>query len=153
MTGDTRADIQAFSSPVGNLVLTARNGAITRLEWGARTEAKGSPVLNEAAAQLTAYFAGQLKAFDLPLAPDVTPFTLKVLTKMQQIPFGQVRRYGDLAKTLNSAARAVGGACGRNPIPIIIPCHRVLAANGLGGYSGTGGLDIKCALLTLEGYQ
>ena len=70
---------------------------------------------------------------------------------MQQIPYGETRCYGDLATAIGSAARAVGGACGRNPIPIVIPCHRVLSKIGLGGYSGSGGLKTKQTLLALEG--
>ena len=70
---------------------------------------------------------------------------------MQEIPYGKTRCYGDLADAIGSAPRAVGGACGKNPIPIVIPCHRVLAKAGLGGYSGSGGLKTKQALLTLEG--
>jgi len=70
---------------------------------------------------------------------------------MQKIPYGETRCYGDLASDIGSAPRAVGGACGRNPIPIVIPCHRVLGKAGLGGYSGSGGLETKQTLLALEG--
>ena len=85
---------------------------------------------------------------------DVTPFQLRVLDQLQQIPYGETRSYGDIAKILKTSPRAVGNACRNNPLPIIIPCHRVVAANGIGGYDGaTQGetLDIKYYLLRLEG--
>jgi len=108
-------------------------------------------LLDEAARQLQAYFEGKLSHFDLPLAPAGSPFENRVWTEMQQIPYGETRCYGDLAAAIGSAPRAVGGACGRNPIPIVVPCHRGLAKTGMGGYSGQGGLDTKRALLRLEG--
>ena len=111
-----------------------------------------TPVQQEAAWQLTAYFAGELHDFDLPLAPDGTEHQKKVWAEMSRIPYGGLATYGDLAKAIGSAARAVGTACGKNPIPIIVPCHRVVATGGgIGGYSGRGGLDTKRALLHLEG--
>ncbi len=106
----------------------------------------------EAQRQLDAYFAGELTSFDLPVAPAGTPHQQKVWRAMQMIPFGGYATYGDLAASVESSARAVGTACGRNPIPIIIPCHRVLAAGGkIGGYSGSGGTATKRYLLSLEG--
>ena len=101
--------------------------------------------------QLDAYFAGHLTRFDLPLAPSGSPFEVGVWTAMAEIPYGETRVYGELAASVGSAPRAVGRACGRNPIPIVIPCHRVLAKAGLGGYSGSGGLATKRHLLALEG--
>ena len=100
--------------------------------------------------QLQAYFAGELKHFDLPLAPRGSSFQQAVYEAMYAIPFGETRTYGELAEQVNGFARAVGQACGSNRIPIIIPCHRVLAANGLGGYSGFGGLETKIKLLQME---
>ena len=105
----------------------------------------------EAARQLDDYFAGKLTVFDLPLRPAGTAFERSVWAAMQDIPYGETRCYGDLAAATHSAPRAVGRACGRNPIPIIIPCHRVLGKGWMGGYSGAGGLKTKEALLTLEG--
>jgi methylated-DNA-[protein]-cysteine S-methyltransferase len=88
----------------------------------------------------------------LPLTPAGTPFQRRVWATLAEIPFGQTRSYGDLARELGSGPRAVGGACGRNPIPLLIPCHRVLTADGhLGGYSGQGGLVTKMQLLRHEG--
>ena len=90
--------------------------------------------------------------FDLPLAPEGTAFQKRVYAAMQRIPFGGMRSYGELAAELGSAARAVGGACGSNPLPIVIPCHRVVAAGGgLGGFSGGAGASTKTWLLHHEG--
>ena len=115
-----------------------------------------TPVLRETARQLDAYFSGKLRQFDLPLRLTGTPFQVKVWEQLQQIPYGQVISYGELARRVAQpgASRAVGGANRRNPIPIIVPCHRVISAGGaLGGYSGNceGSTQIKRALLKLEG--
>ncbi len=94
------------------------------------------------------------KGLKVDVSLNVTPFQLKVLNQLQLIPYGETRTYGEIAKILNSSPRAVGNACRNNPVPIIIPCHRVVAANGIGGYDGaTQGeiLDIKKQLLRLEG--
>jgi methylated-DNA-[protein]-cysteine S-methyltransferase len=141
------------NSPVGCLALRARDGAIIALDWVEEmSPPTDAPVLHEAARQLTAYFDKALTSFDLPLAPDGTLHQKKVWAAMSDIPFGGLRTYGDLARDIGSSARAVGTACGRNPIPIIVPCHRVVAAgSGIGGYSGRGGLDTKRTLLALEG--
>jgi methylated-DNA-[protein]-cysteine S-methyltransferase len=124
---------------------------IVAIRWGEGPGGNGSPLLDEAARQLAAYFDGRLRDFDLPLAPAGTAFEGRVWTAMQAIPYGETRCYGDLAGATGSAPRAVGRACGKNPIPIVIPCHRVLAKGGLGGYSGEGGLATKQRLLALEG--
>ena len=89
-------------------------------------------------------------SFAVPLDVPGTPFQNRAWDALMTIPYGETRTYGELAAVLNSAAQPVGQACGGNSIPIIIPCHRVLAANGLGGYSGHGGLDTKIALLKHE---
>jgi len=142
----------SISSPVGPLTLEEQDDKIVAISWGKETPpGNGSPLLEEAARQLQAYFDGKLSHFDLPLAPAGSPFEKRVWTAMQKIPYGETRCYGDLADTIHSAPRAVGGACGKNPIPIVIPCHRVLAKSGMGGYSGQGGLDTKRTLLQLEG--
>ena len=140
-------------SPVGPLTITAEDGAITAIGFGGGGEPRpNTGVLSEAARQLTEYFAGERRAFDLPLAPRGTPFRLRVWAAMQAIPYGQTRSYGDLARALDSAPRAIGGACGANPIPLVIPCHRVTGAGGtLGGFSGGAGCDTKRQLLALEG--
>ena len=138
-------------SPVGRLVIREDAEAIVAIGWEAASDDRPTPLLAEAVRQLQAYFAGRLIQFDLPLAPKGSPFEQRVWAAMQAIPYGQTRCYGDLAATVGSAPRAVGGACGKNPIPIVIPCHRVLAKSGLGGYSGEGGLETKHRLLALEG--
>lgn len=109
------------------------------------------PLLQEAEEQLNEYFAGVRREFDLPLAPQGTPFQQAVWAELQKIPYGETRTYGQLAAALGKprASRAVGGACHCNPVAILIPCHRVVGANGsLTGYAG--GLDIKEYLLELE---
>ena len=142
----------SLHTPVGDLTLSADDGKLVAVDWGWGRDQTHTALLDEAKAQLEAYFDGALKTFDLPLAPFGTPFQQSVWRLMTKIPYGKTRTYGELAKKLGASARAVGTACGRNPLPILIPCHRILAANGgLGGYSGEGGLDTKTALLRLEG--
>lgn len=136
-------------SPIGPLTAIETNRRITRLEWGGGFE-DHSTVLDAAAAQLTQYFEGSRRSFDLPLQLGKTPFQERFLQILLDIPFGETRTYGALAKTLGISAQAVGQACGANPIPVIVPCHRVLAANGLGGFSGAGGIEAKVALLRHE---
>ena len=140
-------------SPVGPLTITAVDGTITAIDFaGGGGPCPNTGVLAEAARQLGEYFAGDRRAFALPLALSGTPFRLRVWEAMQAIPFGQTRSYGDLARALDSAPRAIGGACGANPIPLVIPCHRVTGAGGtLGGFSGGAGCDTKRQLLALEG--
>jgi methylated-DNA-[protein]-cysteine S-methyltransferase len=141
----------SISSPVGHLVLDEDQDAIVSIRWAEAAGGNGSPLLAKAARQLEAYFAGRLTDFDLPLRPAGSAFERSVWAAMQDIPYGETRSYGDLAAATRSAPRAVGRACGRNPIPIVIPCHRVLGKGWMGGYSGAGGLKTKEALLTLEG--
>jgi methylated-DNA-[protein]-cysteine S-methyltransferase len=144
----------SIPSLIGRLTIEEAGGAIVAIGWEDagedRAAGNGSALLSEAAAQLDAYFVGRLTRFDLPLAPDGSPFETRVWTAMREIPYGETRYYGDLATTIGSAPRAVGRACGRNPIPIVIPCHRVLAKTGLGGYSGAGGPATKRHLLAIE---
>ena len=141
-----------MNSPIGPLTLFEEGGRITALEWGRAGTQDSSPLLEKARDQLNAYFDGKLKEFDLPLAPRGSAFQRAVWDQLSRIPFGTARSYGDVAKAAHSAPRAVGGACGKNPIPILIPCHRVLGKDGqLTGYSSAGGIDAKKALLRLEG--
>lgn len=141
----------SISSPVGRLVLDEEDGALVAIGWADGKPGNGSPLLNEAARQFDAYFAGKLTDFDLPLRPAGSAFERRVWNGMLDIPYGKTRFYGELAADIGSGPRAVGGACGKNPIPIVIPCHRVLAKAGMGGYSGSGGLKTKQALLAIEG--
>jgi methylated-DNA-[protein]-cysteine S-methyltransferase len=140
----------SLDSPVGRLAVTEDNAAIAAIGWTAATANEPTPLLDEARRQLLAYFAGHLRRFDLPLAPAGSAFDRRVWAAMRKIPYGGTRRYGELALELGSAPRAIGRACARNPIPIVIPCHRVVAQGGLGGYSGGAGLATKRSLLTLE---
>ena len=110
-----------------------------------------SPLLERARDWLNGFFDGDTNAPNLPVRPDGTNFQKRVWEAMTAIPIGRTRSYGELARELDSAAQAVGNACGANPIPILIPCHRVVGASGLGGYSGGDGLSTKTALLRLEG--
>ncbi len=142
--------IASLKTPVGMLSVEERDGAIVRLDWSANGIAR-SALLDAALDQLRAYFAGESKVFDLPLQVDGSDFQRRVCDAMFAIPFGETRTYGDIARELGGAAQPVGNACGANPIPVIIPCHRVLGTNGLGGFSGAGGVETKVALLKHEG--
>jgi len=125
--------------------------AIVALTWGCGGQAT-TPLLAEASRQLVAYGQGRLQAFDLPIAPAGPSFQQAVWQEMLQIPYGETRTYGDLARALDGIARAVGTACAANPLPIIIPCHRVVAGGGsLGGFSGGQGIVDKRRLLVHEG--
>jgi methylated-DNA-[protein]-cysteine S-methyltransferase len=142
----------SLHSPVGDLTISEDDGAIVSVDWGWGAIQTQTPLLLAARDQINAYFDGETTPFALALRPHGTAFQQKVWQAMCAIPYGETLTYGDIAKTLGSAARAVGGACGRNPLPILIPCHRVVGAGGnLGGYSGDGGLETKTALLRLEG--
>ena len=139
-----------IDTPTGPFALTEAEGAICRARWG-RAEDDPTPLLKEAARQLAAYFDKRLTVFDLPMRVDASPFQQAVCSAISAIPWGETRTYGDLARDLGVTAQAVGQGCGGNPIPILIPCHRVLGASGLGGFSGAGGVETKVALLRHEG--
>ncbi len=143
----------SMNSPLGALTIFEDGGSIAVIEWGRAAKPESSPLLLEAKRQLDAYFDGRVKDFDLPVAPRGTPFQQAVWALISAIPFGGTRTYGDLARRLRTSPRPVGGACARNPIPIVIPCHRVVGSGGwrLGGYSGGDGIATKQALLRLEG--
>ena len=140
----------AVETRFGRLGVEETGGAITRLVWNGRDDGSNTPLLQEAAAQLTAYDQGGLDRFDLPYRVDGLDFQRQVCDLMYAIPLGETRTYGDIAKELGQSPQPVGQACGANPIPVIIPCHRVLSANGLGGFSGAGGVETKVALLRHE---
>ncbi len=141
-----------YDSPVGPLVLRERDGAIVSLGWGRPRSERQTPLLLSAAGQLEGYFSRKREAFELPLAPEGEEFDRRVWREMQAIPYGRTLTYGEIASRLGGDPRDVGTACGRNPLPILIPCHRVVGANGaLVGYSGARGLETKQALLALEG--
>jgi methylated-DNA-[protein]-cysteine S-methyltransferase len=140
-----------LQSPFGSINVFESHERIISLEWGDEVQGNLSYVLIEARNQLKAYFNGRLKVFDLPLSIHGSDFQKNVCRLILQIPFGGTQTYGDLATILNSSPRPVGGACGRNKIPIIIPCHRVMGLNkNLTGFSGAGGIKTKEALLRHE---
>lgn len=144
----------SMPSPIGALTLFAEGGALTVIEHGRAPDMEGEPepVLLEARRQLDAYFDGKLKTFDLPLAPAGTEKQKAIWQALRAIPYGETATYGDLARRAGSGPRAVGMACGANPLPLVVPCHRVLGAGGtLGGYSFADGVETKKQLLTLEG--
>lgn len=141
-------------SPLGGLEITADKDAVTALNWvdDKPTTPANADALAIAAAELNAYFARDLKDFTVPCMPAGDSFERAVWAAMCDIPYGATATYGDLAAIVGKPARAVGGACGQNPIPIIIPCHRVVGAGGrMVGYSGKGGVETKQWLLQHEG--
>jgi methylated-DNA-[protein]-cysteine S-methyltransferase len=140
----------SLHSPVGDLTVSEEAGRIVALDWGWGRDQAATPLLRRAREQLEAYFGQALTAFDLPLAPAGTAYRQRVWAAMQRIPFGETRPYAALATTVGGSARAIGGACAANPIPILIPCHRVVGSTGEGGYSGGEGLPTKRALLAIE---
>lgn len=135
----------------GRLGIVEDDDAITRLVWDGEDEGAVTPLLSEAAAQMIAYDAGQLENFDLPLRVAGSQMQRDVCDAMLAIPFGFTRTYGELARDLGYSAQSVGQGCGGNPIPVIIPCHRVMGARGLTGFSGKGGVEMKVTLLRHEG--
>lgn len=141
----------AVNTQFGRIGLVEENGAICRVVWDGEDKGARTALLQEAAAQLIAYDAGQLEQFDLPLRVSGSEMQRAVCAAMSAIPFGYTRTYGEIAKELGYSAQSVGQACGGNPIPIIIPCHRVMGAKGLTGFSGKGGVEMKVALLRHEG--
>jgi methylated-DNA-[protein]-cysteine S-methyltransferase len=151
MTADSD-EICVLESPVGLLRAELTGGLLRRLHW---TREPASPPQSAAArtlaSQLSEYFAGRRHSFDIPVETGGDEFQRAVWDYMRAIPYGQTRSYGQCAAATGGIARDVGQACGENPIPIVVPCHRILAADGLGGYSGRGGLKTKRALLELEG--
>jgi methylated-DNA-[protein]-cysteine S-methyltransferase len=175
--GTDTASCAEIESPVGPLLLAADGAGLRRIVFvngrrAARSAAhrgvpqpaslpadhriapEGQRILTETIHQLRAYFSGELESFSLPLAPEGTPFQLEVWRRLCDIPFGETISYGELARLLHrpGASRAVGLANGSNPIPLVIPCHRVIGSNGkLTGYGG--GLPIKEKLLALERRQ
>lgn len=168
----------SMDSPLGPVTIVAHRGAVTAVEFtgpvtgvaesGPRSSmrvavarATGRPVgdrvdddplLREAVAQLAGYFDREVKEFDLPIRPDGTPFQLRVWQQLRRVPYGETASYGEIARRLGmnaGASRAVGAANGRNPIAIVVPCHRVVGSTGLlSGYAG--GVERKQALLDLE---
>ena len=142
----------SVSSPIGRLTLTASEHGLCAIDWGSSgKQARDNSILLEAARQLEEYFAGTRQIFDLPLDLQGTPFRLRAWRALAEIPYGTTVSYGEQARRLGvpRAARAVGAANASNPLPIVLPCHRVVGASGaLTGYGG--GLDVKRWLLAHE---
>ena len=145
-----------LNTPFGVLTVFEDEDALAALEFGAagpddRGDA-ATPLLRLARRQLNEYFDGCRQTFALPLRPSGSAYQQRVWARLLEIPYGRTESYGALSATLGTAPRALAGACATNPLPILIPCHRVVAARGaLGGYSGGEGVETKRALLRLEG--
>ena len=139
-----------ITTQFGALTLTEEDDHIVRLSWGASGRSDASSVLDAACAQLAAYDAGTLHTFDVPMHVRGGALQQAGCAAMRDSPVGETLTYGDIARALGVSAQAVGQACGRNPIPIMIPCHRVMGAKGLTGFSGAGGVETKLALLKHE---
>ncbi|GAB5453649.1 MAG: methylated-DNA--[protein]-cysteine S-methyltransferase [Halioglobus sp.] len=149
---------QYFECGIGTLRLVCNNTGLTHIEFDGQHRVapqqreQSTPLLADCARQLGEYFAGQRKQFELPLAPEGTEFQRDVWRALDRIPYGELRSYQDIAREIgrDRAVRAVGAANGRNPLPIVLPCHRVVGSNGkLTGFAG--GLKLKARLLQLEG--
>jgi methylated-DNA-[protein]-cysteine S-methyltransferase len=136
-------------TPFGPVTLVEADGVLVRLNWGAEA-GESSPLLAEAARQIAAYFGRRLLRFDLPWDWG-TGLHAATRRAMVDIPMGETRTYGQLAKLAGAPAQAVGQACGANPLPILIPCHRVTGTDWFGGFSAPGGVETKAALLRHEG--
>lgn len=142
----------SLHTPLGELTVFEAEGAIVAVDWGRAQKGESTPLLEDAANQLQDYFDGLRMRFDLPLAPQGSAFRRQVWAALCRIPPGETRSYLDIAREIGCRSpRAIGQANGSNPIPILIPCHRVIGANGtIGGYSGGDGLPTKRWLLALE---
>ncbi|MFN2490626.1 MAG: methylated-DNA--[protein]-cysteine S-methyltransferase [Actinomycetota bacterium] len=152
-------------SPLGELLVAATDEGVCLVEWGdpsvalrsleikTGAPARRSSSLHPVGEQLDSFFAGERRSFDVPLDLSwVSAFCRRVLERLARVPFGVLTTYGSLAAAVSSAPRAVGRAVGSNPVPVLVPCHRVVAADGtLGGFGG--GLDRKRLLLSLEGHE
>lgn len=144
----------SLSSKVGELTLYENDNHIVAVTWERQPSNQPTPLLREAKKQVEAYFKESRHIFDLPLSVGGSRFQRDVCNQMLRIPYGETWTYGDIAAKLKTSAQPVGGACGRNPIPIIIPCHRVMGADDkMTGFSGAGGVATKTRLLAHEGWR
>ncbi len=140
----------SIHTPFGAISLAEEDGALVALDWGWGRDQDATPLLVQAREQMNAYFDGELTRFRLPLAPSGTAYRQRVWSALIDLPYGRTGSYGEIASTCGGSSRAVGQACRQNPLPIIIPCHRVVGAAGLGGYSAGDGVSSKRALLQHE---
>jgi methylated-DNA-[protein]-cysteine S-methyltransferase len=143
----------SLHSPIGDITVSEEAGCIVAVDWGWGRDQADTPLLRRACEQLHAYFDGELTEFDLPLAPAGTAYRQRVWQALCAIPYGGTRSYIDIARVAGGSARSVGQANGCNPIPIIIPCHRVVSTTHVGGYSGGDGVATKRYLLALEAHS
>ncbi|MEM9320473.1 MAG: methylated-DNA--[protein]-cysteine S-methyltransferase [Pseudomonadota bacterium] len=140
-----------LDTPIGSFWVEAEDDAVIACGWGHAPGAAGHPVLEQALAEIDGYFTGQRAEFDVPVRISAEGVQGRVMHAMRAIAFGETLTYGEIAASVGASAQAVGQACGANPIPILVPCHRVLGAHGLGGFSAPGGIETKVALLKHEG--
>jgi len=140
----------SLHTPVGDITVSEDDGAIVALDWGWGRDQSETPLLLEARRQLQEYFDGERLSFTLAMTPFGTEYRRRVWQALCRIPAGQTRTYAELAADAGGSARSVGTAMANNPIPILIPCHRIVASAGPGGYSGGDGLPTKFFLLALE---
>jgi methylated-DNA-[protein]-cysteine S-methyltransferase len=140
----------SLHTPLGALTLSEEDGAIVALDWGWGRDQEKTALLIRARDQVHEYLDGGRRDFEVPVDPAGTAYQRKVWAILPSIPYGETRSYADVARLAGGGPRSVGQANSRNPIPILIPCHRVVAAQGIGGYSGAEGLDTKRYLLRLE---
>lgn len=141
---------RALDTPLGPVWVEEREGAIVRAGWGPVEDPAYTPLLQDTINELQAYFDGELTAFTVPIRHGRDDATGRVLDVMRAIPMGETRSYGEVAREVGLPAQAVGQACGANRIPILIPCHRILGARSLGGFSAPGGVETKVWLLRHE---
>ncbi len=140
----------SLHSPVGDLTLSQEEDSLVALDWGWGRDQTETGLLLRARQQLHEFFDGARLTFDLSLAPHGTEYQRRIWHALSLIPPGETRTYAEVAASAGGSARAVGGAMARNPLPIFIACHRVVASKGAGGYSGGDGLPTKSFLLALE---
>jgi methylated-DNA-[protein]-cysteine S-methyltransferase len=140
----------SLHTPVGDVSVSEEDGAIVSVDWGWGSRQSETRLLRRACDQLHKYFDQELSEFDLPLAPAGSLYQQRVWQALCAIPYGATKTYLDIARVAGGSPRSVGQANGNNPIPILIPCHRVVATTHIGGYSGGDGLDTKRWLLALE---
>lgn len=140
----------SLHTPLGAVTLSEDADALVALDWGWGRDQTPTPLLLRARDQVQEYFDGERISFDLPMAPYGSPYRQRVWVALAGIPYGETRTYAQVASVAGGGPRSVGGANAVNPLPILIPCHRVVARRGLGGYSGADGPDTKRFLLALE---
>jgi len=143
----------SLHTPLGALTLSEEDGAIVALDWGWGRDQSETMLLGYARTQVHEYLDGERQQFELPTRLAGTVYQRRVWEALSSIPYGQTRSYADIAQMVGGGARSVGQANRRNPVPILVPCHRVVGADGIGSYSGNEGLVTKRYLLQLEAHS